>query len=344
MSSATGTGSHTALPPDARTGPALHVSGAVRDRVARGLIQSFGIGVFYLVVLVYFTSRTDDFLAPDNLAGIAAVAAPLGIVAVGQTIAIVSGGFDLSVGGVLPLGAVTFGAAAESMSMVPALACALAVGALVGTVNGLVIEHLGINPFICTLATLSLAGGLAFVVTDGITEPLSIDAGLWGENAFGQVQYAVLAFAGLALLAALVLRYTTVGRSVYAIGGNREAAELAGLRVRLIATGVYAVSGLCAGFAGAVTASQLLAAAPDVGATIALDSVAAVIVGGAALTGGVGGVLGTVLGVLLLGTVSNGLALLQVSTYYQTMWIGGILLLAVCFARLRDVLLRRVAR
>lgn len=316
-------------------------AGTLRERVVRGVVQSLGIGVFYVVVLVYFSSRTQGFLSVDNLAGIAAVAAPLGIVAVGQTIAIISGGFDLSVGGVLPLGAVTFGAASTSMSLVPATLVAIAVGAVVGTGNGLVIERLGINPFICTLATLSVSGGLAYVVTDGVTEPISPDLGLWGDTAFGQVQYGVLAFAGLALAAAVVLRWTTFGRAVYAVGGNREAAELAGLRVRSLTVGVYAISGLCAGFAGAVTASQLLAAAPNVGATVALDSVAAVIVGGAALFGGVGGVVGTVLGVLLLGTVANGLSLLQVPTFYQTMITGIILLLAVSFARLRDVLLSR---
>ncbi|MFD2420177.1 ABC transporter permease [Amycolatopsis pigmentata] len=314
----------------------------LRARGARAALQSVGIGLFFVVVCLYFSSRSDTFLTVSNIAGIAAIAAPLGIVAIGQTIAIVSGGFDLSVGGALPLGAVTFGIAADSMSFVPATLVAAAVGGGVGLLNGVIVEKLRINPFICTLATLSVTGGAAFVLTNGQTKELPTDAGFWGDRIVGDLQYCVIAFAVVALAVLVLLRYSRLGRAIYAIGGNREAAELAGIRCSAIVQGVYVSSGVFAGFAGAVTASQLLAAAPSVGSNAALGSISAVIVGGAALTGGSGGVVGTVLGILLLGSISNGLTILQVNSYYQTIWTGIILLVAVAFGRVREVLLRKI--
>jgi ribose/xylose/arabinose/galactoside ABC-type transport system permease subunit len=313
------------------------------SRALRAAIQSVGIALFFVIVCAYFASHSSIFLTLPNIGGIVAVAAPLGIVAIGQTVAIVSGGFDLSVGGVLPLGAVTFGVTVGSMPLACASALAMLVGCGVGLVNGFIVEVLRINPFICTLATLSVASGIAFLVTNGTTKSLTGGAGFWGDAVAGELQYCVIAFVATALLILMVLRWTRLGRAVYAIGGNREAAELAGIRCSALVFGVYGLSGALAGFAGAVTASQLLASTPDVGSNIALNSIAAVIVGGAALTGGSGGVAGTVLGVLLLGAVSNGLSLLQVNSYYQTVWTGVILLVAVAFSRLREMLLGRLS-
>lgn len=315
----------------------------IRARGIRAAIQSVGIGLFFVVVCLYFSSRSEFFLTVSNIAGIAAVAAPLGIVAIGQTMAIVSGGFDLSVGGTLPLGAVVFGLVANSIPLVWATLLAASVGGGVGLLNGLIIEKLHINPFICTLATLSVTGGAAFVITDGQPRELPVDAGFWGDRVAGELQYGVVAFAVVALVASGLLRYTRLGRAIYAIGGNREAAELAGIRCSAIVQGVYVAGGMLTGFAGAVTASQLLAAAPNVGSNAALGSIAAVIVGGAALSGGSGGAIGTVLGILLLGSISNGLTILQVNSYHQTIWSGFMLLVAVAFGRVREILLRKFA-
>ena len=142
----------------------------------------------------------------------------------------------------------------------------------------------------------------------------------------------------LAVVGGLFLKFSVYGRSVYTIGGNREAAELAGLRVNAIAISGYVLSAACAAFGGAISASQLLASAPSIGTDTTLNSIAAVVLGGAALTGGVGGMSGTILGVLLLGTIADGLALLQVASFYQTVITGAVLLVAVGFSRARDVL------
>lgn len=313
---------------------------ARRATLRQMLVKSMGIGIFYVVVLVFFSAQIPNFLNGDNITGILSASAALGIVAIGQTYAIVSGGFDLSVGGVVPLAAVIYAKASETGSVAFAMGAALLAGCAVGVLNATIIAKMKINPLITTLGTLSVVGGLAYVVTDGLTVPLAAASGasLWGDTAFWGIQYGVIGFVALAAVATFVLKFTVYGRAVYAVGGNTEAAELAGLRVQLIGGSVYVVCGACAAFAGVIMASQLLSAAPNVGVDTTLNSVAAVILGGAALAGGIGGVPGTVLGVLLLGTMANGLALLQVSSFYQTIATGGILLLAVAFARLREVL------
>lgn len=315
-----------------------------RDRVGwlrDVLIQSIGIGAFYVVVLIYMAIEVPGFYTSENITGILATSAALGLVAIGQTYAIVSGGFDLSVGGVVPLAAVIFATMSASGSVFTAIVVAVLAGAAAGLVNAVVIAKFQINPLITTLGMLSIVGGVAYVITDGVTVVVDNEnASVFGNVAFGGVQYGVIVFLGVAALASVILRYSRYGRAIYAVGGNREAAELAGLRVSLVSGSVYLVSGACSALAGVMLASQLLAAAPNVGTDTTLNSVAAVILGGAALTGGVGGVPGTVLGVLLLGTVANGLALSQVSSFYQTIATGFILLLAVSFARLRELLMR----
>jgi ribose/xylose/arabinose/galactoside ABC-type transport system permease subunit len=164
------------------------------------------------------------------------------------------------------------------------------------------------------------------------------NAGFWGDRAFLGINNGSWAFLILAAVAAAVLKFSVYGRCVYTVGGNREAAQLAGLRVDTIDFSVYVLSGACAGFAGAIAASQLLAAAPDIGVDTGLNSIAAVVLGGAALAGGIGTISGTVLGVLLLTTIANGLGLLQVASFYQTVITGVVLLVAVGFSQLREFL------
>ncbi len=303
-------------------------------------IQLLGVGTFYVIVVAVFSSQTSDFLQFNNLRTILDAAVILGIVSLGQTLAIISGGFDLSVGGVVPLGAVTFAMISNDGNPTVALIVAIAVGVFAGLVNGFVVARFKINPLIGTLAMLSISGGTAYIVTDGqvvLLDPES-SATFWGESGPLALTNGTWAFLILAVVVALILRYIVFGRALYTVGGNAEAAELAGMRVQTVSVSVYVLSGAFAAFAGVVAASQLLAAGPDIGTTTTLNSVAAVILGGAALTGGIGGMGGTVLGVLLLGTISNGLGLMQVASFYQTVITGVVLLLAVAFGRLRDIL------
>jgi ribose transport system permease protein len=316
-----------------------------RPSSRRLLIELIGIGGFYAIVVAYFSIRIDGFLGADTAETILAGATVLGLVAVGQTFAIISGGFDLSVGGMVPLGAVLYGELLNSSGIGLALLLTVAAGVAVGLVNGVIVARMKINALIGTLAMLSVTGGVAFIVADGQTIPLTgAHAGLWGDPALLGLQTGTVAFVVVAVLATLVLRYTTYGRTVYTIGGNREAALLAGLNVDAVSVSVYALSGACAAFGGAVAASQLLASSPTIGTDTTLNSIAAVVLGGASLAGGVGGVPGTVLGVLLLGTTTVGLGLLQVASFYQTIVTGLVLLLAVMFGRLREVLLARSQR
>jgi ribose transport system permease protein len=311
----------------------------VASRWRRALVQSLGVGLCYVIVLIYFTGRSDNFLTTANVQTILDGAALLGIVAVGQTYLIVGGGFDLSVGGVVPLGAVVFGTALDRLGLVGAMLLAVVVGAAAGLVSGVIVVYGKINPLITTLGMLSVTGGLAYVVADGQTKELtSASAGYWGNESLFGLQSGTWAFIGLAVVGGLVLKFSIYGRSVYTIGGNREAAELAGLRVNAIAISGYVLTAACAAFGGAIASSQLLASAPDIGTDTTLNSIAAVVLGGAALTGGVGGMSGTILGVLLLGTISDGLALLQVQSFYQTVITGAVLLVAVGFSRVRELL------
>jgi ribose transport system permease protein len=314
-------------------------AGWVVSRWRKSLVQSLGVGLCYAIVLVFFSLKLDNFVTTANVETILDGATLLGIVAVGQTFLIVGGGFDLSVGGVVPLGAVVFGTTVGRLGLVPAMLVTVVVGAGVGLVTGLIVVYGKINPLITTLGMLSIAGGAAYIVVDGQTNELtSSAAGFWGNSAPLGLQTGTWAFIGLAIVGGLVLKFSVYGRSVYTIGGNREAAELAGLRVNAIAISTYVLTAACAAFGGAISASQLLASAPDIGTDTTLNSIAAVVLGGAALTGGVGGMSGTILGVLLLGTIADGLALLQVASFYQTVITGAVLLVAVGFSRARDVL------
>ena len=324
--------------PDGRTiaRPAARQRWTLRELA----IQACGIGFFYVVVLVVFSIESDHFLTYSNLTTILASVAVLGIVSIGQAIAIIGGGFDLSVSGTLPLGAVAYADLVNHGMPYPiAVIVVVLIGAVVGVVNGFIVARLGINPLITTLGTLSIAGGLAYTITNGVTQPFTnAAAGLWGNAAIHGIQWGVIAFVIIAIAGAIALRFTVFGRSIYALGGNAEASRLAGLRVGQLTGSLYVISGALSAFAGVVAAAQLFAGSATLDSTANLQSITAVILGGAALTGGVGGIGGTVLGILLLGTIENGMALMQVQTFYQQIATGCVLLIAVGFGRLRTVL------
>lgn len=301
-------------------------------------VQTLGIGTFYILILLFFSFASAEFFTYSNAVNILTNVSVIGIVALGQALAIISGGFDLSVSGVVPLGAVTFALLTNAGLNVPlAVIAVIAVGGLVGLANGLVVTKLGINPLITTLGTLSIGVGTAYSLSSGVTIPLAHpSAGVLANQAWAGVSYYLIAFIVLSIITFLMLRFTVFGRMLYAIGGNREASRLAGMRVDLVTNLVYIQCAALAAFAGVVVTSQLLAGSATVGADAALTSIAAVVLGGASLTGGIGGIPGTLIGVLVLGTIANGMALLQVPAFYQQIATGIILLLGVGFARLRE--------
>jgi ribose transport system permease protein len=309
-----------------------------RTRLALGAMQGLGLGGFYIIVLIYFSLSAPFFFSASNAVNILSNVSVIGIVTLGQAYVLIAGGFDLSVSGTVPLGGVIFTMLINRGITIPeAWFVAVLAGCAIGLANGLIITRIGINALVTTLGTWSITVGLAYVVTNGETVAFNdLNQGPIDNVVLGMPLY-VWTMILVSVIAFAVLRFSVYGRMIYAIGGNREASRLAGVRVDLVTTSVYVISAGLASFAGVMLAQQLLAGAPTVGANAALNSIAAVILGGAALTGGVGGIPGTVVGTLVLGTIANGMALMQVPSFYQQIATGAILLLAVGFGRLRAI-------
>lgn len=306
---------------------------AVNENALRALL----LAGFLVLIMAYFTARDQSFLSGDNGLNILVNASVIGIVSLGQVLTVISGGFDLSVSGTVPLGSVVFAILVnQGRGVLVSVAVVLAVGAVCGLVNGLIVAKANINPLIATLGTLSVTGGLALTIADGVQIPFDDpDAGVLAEQSLFGVNNHVWILLVLSVALFLVLRYTVFGRYLFAVGGNREAARLGGIRVGAVTVGVYVCSAALAALAGAVLASQLLTGSGTVGTDSALQSIAAVILGGASLAGGVGGIPGTLIGVLILGTLANGMAILSVPSFYQTIATGLVLLLAVGVSQVR---------
>lgn len=313
------------------------------SRVSRhrfGMLWDAGIGlvVVYAVIVVMFSQLSPFFLSKNNFLNILVGVSILGIVAATQTMVIIGRGFDLSVGSTVALaGVVTAEILTAGGADWLAVAGAIGVGLLVGLVNGLLITVVHVNPLITTLATLSVVRGIAYVWTDALTQvfPGANLRGLGTGRVFGDIPVSVLIMLIVFILVWITLRFTTYGRQLFAVGGNPHAALLSGIAVGRVQLISYLVSGLSAGFAGAILAAQLSAGSPQAAQGLELNAVAAVVLGGASLAGGRGRVWGTLLGALIMETLRNGLVLTDVSSFYQMIAWGVVLLLAVVIDQLR---------
>ncbi len=307
---------------------------ALDETTARVLL----LVVFLALLTLFFWWQTGgSSIAPTNLMNIVANASVIGVVALGQLLVIISGGFDLSVSGTVPLGGVVFAMTLNSgLSIFIALAAAMGAAAIFGIANGILVGYLKVSPLIATLGTWYLSGGLALTLSGGIQIPFndSADGIMTARSAFG-LNNQIWIFLGLCIVISIMLRYTVFGRSLYAVGGNLEASRLAGLPTKFVIVSVYVLSSMLAGLAGTILASQLLTGSGTAGINSALQSIAAVILGGAALSGGVGIVSGTFVGVLLLGALGNGMGMLSIPSFYQTMATGAVLLIAVLLSQFR---------
>ncbi|MER7083119.1 ribose transport system permease protein [Saccharopolyspora kobensis] len=294
-------------------------------------------GLVVLVVLLALLSP--DFLTANNLLNVGVQASVVAVLAFGMTFVIVSGGIDLSVGSVAGLAGIATGWAVTSAGLPLWLAVpvGLAAGALAGLASGVLITAGRVPPFIATLAMLSVARGLALVISDG--RPIGVDGWLTeigSGELFGVLPYPVLVMLAIGLITAFVLRRTYTGRAMYAIGGNAEAARLSGIKVTRQRLLIYALSGLFAAVAGILLAARLSSAQPEAGTGYELDAIAAVVIGGASLAGGVGSALGTFVGALILAVLRNGLNLLDVSAFWQQVVIGAVIAAAVLFDTVRQ--------
>lgn len=298
---------------------------------ARTLLQRQGLLLILIAICVYLSTQNDNFLTLDNMLIIFGASAALGLMAVPQTFLIITGGFDLSVGSMVALSSVTIGlVAAQGYSPWTGAAVACVAALVLGVVNAVIVLVLGINPLITTLGTLSIVQGLAYMLAGAQT--LLIPSGSFDVVGIGIVAglpVPFIAFVVVLVIALVVERMTPTGRSIYAIGGNREAARLSGLRIKAIPFVLYLATAVSGAVGGAILASQLGAASADVGTTYQLSVVTAVILGGTSLAGGRGSVVGTTLAVLILGVLQNGFALLGLSAYAQTIALGFALVLAV---------------
>lgn len=303
--------------------------GALRQRLEGSLVF-----VFLGLLLVIAACVSPPFFQPDNLLNILRQASAIGVLAIGQTIVIVAGGIDLSVAAVMQLAGVTIAElTGGANTLVPlVIPLTLAMGAAIGLANGLLIAVRKVQPFIATLFVGLLVTGLRLWVTNATPSGLLPPAvRAFGRGGIGPIPSAVILFALVALAASFVLRRTTLGRRIYAVGGNPKAAELSGVRVDRVTVLSYVLCGVLAATAGLVLVGYLGYADQEIGTGYDLDSIAAAVVGGAALGGGRGKISGTVAGILLMTALLNLVLILNLRVEYQLVVRGGVLLAAVAF-------------
>lgn len=316
----------------------LWSSGAVQELLALALMLT--------LIVVVMGQSSPLFLTPRNITNLLMDSTTVGIIAVFMTMLIISGGLDLSVASTTALCGIIIGVMQESGGLWQGVGLALVAGAVVGFINGFLVTYIGINPLITTLGMLSIARGLAFVLSDGLTIPVIDMTGeqtaaytpftQLSEGTFLGIPNPILLVIGLFILGIVMLRFTTYGRAIYVIGDNEKAAYLAGLPVRRYRMMTYILCGLCAAVAGVFLTSRLYAADPRAAPNIELTAITAVILGGTSLAGGQGRLIGTLLGVLILSGLLNGLKLQSVSTELQNIAQGIVLLLAVGIDQVRQ--------
>ena len=287
---------------------------------------------FVIMVAVFAALRPTIFLSLNNLRNITEQVAILAIVAGGMTIVMAAGDFDLSVGTLASLcGVIVADLLIKGLDVGPSIAIALAVGAVAGAFNGLLVAYAGLSAFVATLATMTAYRGLSLWYTGGSTLFSGLNEAFRpiGQGATGSIPNAVLIMVGVLVLAWFLLEQTTLGRRLYAIGSNAEAAFLAGINVRLLRMVAFVCSGIGAAIAGIVLTSRLFSAHPTAGEPLMLNAIAAVFLGMTMFREGEAHVPGALFGVLILGVLSNGLNLLQVNSYLQIVLTGVIIILAV---------------
>jgi len=309
-----------------------------------GVIRKLGslLGLIGLCAILTFSS--EYFLTLDNIMNIARQSSINCLVALGMLLTILTAGIDLSVGSILALSIVTMGVVVVQLGLSPivGILICLGVGALFGLINGLLLTKLSLpHPFISTMGTMSIARGLALLVTAAL--PISNFPPIirfWGESFIGPIPFSFILVLGVYGLFHIILNYTPMGRHIYAVGGNPEAARLSGINIQNVLLFVYTVSGFMAGLAGLLLVGRVNAAYPLAGLDYSSDAIAAVIIGGASFMGGEGTVWGTLIGAMIMAVLRNGLNILSVSAEMQTVAIGVVIILAVYV----DVLRHKAAK
>ena len=293
--------------------------------------QKYGILIIFLLLCLVLSFLSPVFLSIPNLINVVRQISINGILAIGMTLVILTGGIDLSVGSQVALtGAIVAGLQANGQGAFLAVIVGLLLGAFLGCVNGLIITKGGLPPFIVTLGMLTAARGLTLIYTGGRPiYDLSKAFNLIGAGYLGSIPIPVIILALVLLISHFVLKYTIFGREVYAVGGNPEASVYSGINKEKRLVQVYTIMGFLSGLTGIVLTSRLGSADPTAGVGFELDAITAVVIGGTSMFGGEGAVTGTLIGALIIGVINNGLNLLNVSSYYQQVVKGVIVVGAV---------------
>ncbi len=301
--------------------------------------QLFSNVLAIIAIMIFFSFFNKSFIKFSNLSDIIRAYSFIGIAALGQTLVMISGGIDLSVGGIAALSAITAGFLMDKMAIHPYLILVIGVlvGVACGSLNGFIVTRLKIVPFIATLGTMELFFGLVMVVTQGVpifTIPKEVQnvasMFIWG------IPLPILVFLGLAAITHWLITNTTIGRNIYSVGGNPQAAKICGISIERTQFFLYLLSGALSGIGGILALSWLGSGQPSMGQDWLMSAVAATIIGGTNLTGGMGSINGTITGILIIGLLDNGLTMMNVSPYWRGAVTGIILILAVLINVLRN--------
>lgn len=321
-----------------------HANKAVKKPPLRRILQAFidirelTLIVLIALIILVMANINPYFFSLSNFRAVAVGMTPTAIIVIGMAILLVSGGFDLSVGSVMALSSTVVAMLLlTGMPIFSAVLCGLLMGGVIGIANGVLVTSFGINPLIATLGTMSIARGIALVLTEGFSVSSLPSSFAWiGKASFSGFPVIVIITIVLVLLFDLAVRHTRFFRQVYFIGANEKAAMLSGIHVNRVRIILYALTGVLAALAGVLLASRLMSGTPTAGNGIELQVLAAAVIGGASLRGGEGTILGAFLGVVFVALINNSMTMLAVSIYWQMIVIGSVLIIAVAL----DMLIR----
>lgn len=299
---------------------------------ALNILNKYGMLLILLALIILMSFLSPAFLTSDNLLNIVRQMSVVGIAAIGVTFVIISGGIDLSAGSVIALTSVVAASMAhpDSYFVLVPIVLGIGIGMTAGVINGTIISKGNIAPFIVTLGMMAIARGFALLYTGGRPiGDLSDSFAYIGRGTMLGVPVPIVIFAIVAIFSYILLNKTTFGKYVYAMGGNEQAAVIAGVNVDKYKIMVYGYAGLLAGLAGVILTSRVASGQPTAGLMYELDAIAAAVIGGTSLAGGIGTIGGTVIGVLILGVINNSFDLLNISSYWQQIIKGIIIIVAV---------------
>ncbi len=313
--------------------------GTIAQRRHRGILDQYRVelGMFGVLMLLclFLSIFAKNFLTEGNIRNVLWQVTAVGIIAIGQTLVILTAGIDLSVGGIAALSAMAGGTIMVHSNVLLGMVATVLIAAALGLTNGLFISYGGLAAFIVTLGMLSITTSLTYVISDqrSITG-LSDTYRILGRGSIGGIQYYTIIFVVLFVASHILLTRTKPGRYFYAIGSNEEAARLSGINVKFYKTIPYVISGFLCGVAALILSGRLGVIDPDTGTGYELQSIAAVVIGGTSLFGGKGSMIGTLIGVFLIGVLNNGLNLLKVTPFWQGTAVGIVIILSVLLERL----------